>query len=550
MDHTRARTIAEPDADFPWGAAPHPVLVVDVDGALVRRNDAAAALLPRAEPGTPLVDVAPAWLAEAHRTVRLPGPYAAPDADPALCGVIGGRRYEAHPSVRDDGTVGWWLVDDTDHQLVRDALHKERERTAFLAKVSSALLSTLNLGRCMDVTAQMAAESLADAALAIAPSRGRRLPVVTCLRGGVPELSHHSVDPDEVPGLGEALRGFPPVPARWIDPSTAPPWLVPEGFGPVGSIVITPLPGHGVPAGALVLLRRAKTDSFSDEEEVFARSFAARAGAAMSAARLYAEQTAITDVLMRELLPPTLHQVSGVDFAGRYRPSADHERVGGDFYDVHPAGDGGASLVALGDVCGKGLEAAVLTGKIRSTLHALLPLADDHQRMLSLLNTALLNSHHARFATLVLASAVLRGNEVDLKLTSAGHPTPLIVRGDGTVEEADTGGTLVGAIREVSARTAAVTLAPGECCVLYTDGITEAKGGPMGDVLFGDERLKRALSACAGMTAEGIVEHVQMLAAQWLGSRRHDDMAVVVIAAPRTHHLSAVNGHTRGRFTG
>ncbi|MFB7051568.1 PP2C family protein-serine/threonine phosphatase [Streptomyces vinaceus] len=550
MDHTRARTIAEPDADFPWGAAPHPVLVVDADGALVRRNDAAAALLPGAEPGTPLVDAAPAWLAEAHRTVRLPGPYPVPDTAPELSGVIGGRRYEAHPSVRDDGTVGWWLVDDTDHQLVRDALDKERERTAFLAKASSALLSTLNLGRCMDVTAQMAAESLADAALAIAPSRGRRLPVVTCLRGGVPELSHHSVDPDDVPGLGEALRGFPPVPARWIDPSTAPPWLVPEGFGPVGSIVITPLPGHGVPAGALVLLRRAKADSFSDEEEVFARLFAARAGAAMSAARLYAEQAAITDVLMRELLPPTLHQVSGVDFAGRYRPSADHERVGGDFYDVHPAGDGEASLVALGDVCGKGLEAAVLTGKIRSTLHALLPLADDHQRMLSLLNTALLNSHHARFATLVLASAVLRGNEVDLKLTSAGHPAPLIVRGDGTVEEADTGGTLVGAIREVSARTAAVTLAPGECCVLYTDGITEAKGGPMGDVLFGDERLKRALSACAGMTAEGIVEHVQMLVAQWLGSRRHDDMAVVVIAAPRTHHLSAVNGHTRGRFTG
>ncbi|WSI29106.1 serine/threonine-protein phosphatase [Streptomyces sp. NBC_01343] len=525
-------------------------MVVDADGALVQRNDAAAVLLPQAAPGAPLVDVAPAWLAAAHRTVHLPRPYGAPDADPVLAGVIGGRRFAAHPSVRDDGTVAWWLVDDTDHQLVRDALHKERKRTAFLAKASSALLSTLNLGRCMDVTAQMAAECLADAALAIAPSRGRRLPVVTCLRGGTPELSHRSVDPDDVPGLGEALRGFPPVPARWIDPSTAPQWLVPEGFGPVGSIVITPLPGHGVPAGALVLLRRAKTDSFSDEEEVFARLFAARAGAAMSAARLYAEQTAITEVLMRELLPPTLRQVSGVDFAGRYRPSADHERIGGDFYDVHPATEGEASLVALGDVCGKGLEAAVLTGKIRSTLHALLPLADDHQRMLSLLNTALLNSHHARFATLVLASAVLRGNEVDLKLTSAGHPTPLIIRGDGTVEEADTRGTLVGAIREVSARTTAVTLAPGECCVLYTDGITEAKGGPMGDVLFGDERLKRALSACAGMTAEGIVEHVQMLAAQWIGNRRHDDMAVVVIAAPRTHHLSAVNGHTRGRFTG
>ncbi len=151
-----------------------------------------------------------------------------------------------------------------------------------------------------------------------------------------------------------------------------------------------------------------------------------------------------------------------MDFAGGYRPSADHERVGGDFYDVHPAAvEGEASLVTLGDVCGKGLEAAVLTGKIRNTLHALLPMADDHQRMISLLNTALLNSHTTRFATLVLASAVRKGSTVSLRLTSAGHPSPLILRSDGTVEEADTRGTLVGAIPDAVARTTGLTLAPG-----------------------------------------------------------------------------------------
>ncbi|MFF3176931.1 PP2C family protein-serine/threonine phosphatase [Streptomyces sp. NPDC057900] len=516
----------------------------------MRCNDAARLLLPAAVPGTPLVDAVPQWLWTAHAALTRPGPHAVPGAEGPLRGVIGERRFEAHPTVRKGGSVAWWLVDDTDHQLVREALHMERERTAFLGKASSVLLSSLNLGRCMDMTAQMAAENLADAALAIAPARGQRLPVVTCLRDGAPEASTVAVDPDDVPGLGEALRGFPPVPSRWIDPLTAPDWMVPEGFGPVGSIVITPLPGHGVAAGALVLLRRSQNTAFSDDEEVFARLFAARAGAAMSAARLYAEQAAITDVLMRELLPPTLHHISGVDFAGAYRPSADHERIGGDFYDVHPAPtEGEASLVSLGDVCGKGLEAAVLTGKIRNTLHALLPLADDHQRMLSLLNTALLSSHHTRFATLVLASVIRSGNSVDLKLTSGGHPSPLIIRADGTVEETDTTGTLIGALPDISSSTVAVSLAPGESCVLYTDGITEAKGGPMGDALFGEERLKRALSECAGTPAEGIAEHVQMLAAQWLGGRPHDDMAVVVISAPRTHHLSAVDGHTRGRFT-
>ncbi|MFI6467940.1 PP2C family protein-serine/threonine phosphatase [Streptomyces sp. NPDC050538] len=514
-------------------------------------NSAATVLLPDARPGDRLHDVAPAWLATAHDALRLPGPRAGQGTGTPVAGAIGERCFEAHHSMRADGAVAWWLVDDTDHRMVREALHLERERTTFLAKASSMLLSSLNLGRCMDVTAQLATEHLADAALVIVPSRGMRLPVVTCLRGGSPALVRVSADPDEVPGLGEALRGFPPVPSRWIDPATAPGWLVPEGFGAVGSMVITPLPGHGVAAGALVLLRRSSTRAFTQGEEVFARLFAARAGAAMSAARLYAEQTSIAEVLMRELLPPSLHQISGVEFAGGYRPSADHERVGGDFYDVHPAAvEGEASLVALGDVCGKGLEAAVLTGKIRNTLHALLPMADDHQRMISLLNTALLNSHHTRFATMVLASAVRRGNEVHLRLTSAGHPAPLILRESGLVEEADTHGTLVGAIPAATARTAVVTLEPGESCVLYTDGITEARGGPMGDVQFGEERLMRALSECASMPAESIVEHVQMLAGRWIGQGPHDDMAVVVISAPRTHHLTAVNGHTRGRFTG
>ncbi|MER6702831.1 PP2C family protein-serine/threonine phosphatase [Streptomyces fumanus] len=513
----------------------------------MRCNDAAQALLPGARPGSRLADAVPAWLAAAHQAVCLPGPRTAGEPDAPWSGMIEARRLRAHPSVRQDGAVAWWLVDDTDHHLAREALRTERERTAFLARTSSTLLSSLNLERCMDVTAQLAAESLADAALAIAPARGRRLPVVTCLRGAAPTSALEAVDADEVPGLGEALRGFPPVPSRWIDPAAAPAWLIPEDFGPVGAIVVTPLPGHGVPAGALVLLRKEGGAAFTEEEEVFARLFAARAGAAMSAARLYAEQRAITEVLMRELLPPVLHQITGVDLAGSYRPSSDHERIGGDFYDVHPATAAGEpSLVTLGDVCGKGLEAAVLTGKIRNTLHALLPLADDHQRILTLLNTALLNAHTTRFATLVLASVARHGDAVRVRLTSAGHPSPLIVRADGTVEEADTRGTLVGALPDVRARTTTVTLAPGESCVLYTDGITEAQGGPLGDAFYGEERLKRALAGCAGMPAEGIVEHVQMLASQWLGSRGHDDMAVVAISAPRSPHRDAGHDRTPG----
>jgi len=314
--------------------------------------------------------------------------------------------------------------------------------------------------------------------------------------------------------------------------------------------VVTSLPGHGVAAAALILLRGSDHPRFSQSEEVFARLFAARAGAALSAASLYSEQSAITQTLMRELLPPRLRRLNGVEFAGGYRPAEVGERVGGDFYDVHPGPSAGdASLVILGDVCGKGLDAAVLTGKIRSTLQALTPMVDDHEQILKLLNRSLLTSHHARFATMVLASVQRADNEVRLCLTSAGHPTPLVVRLDGSVEEVPTRGTLIGALPAIECRSVRTVLQPGETCLLYTDGFTEARGGPLGNELFGEERLKRALSECADLPAEAVVERIQMLAATWLHDGSHDDMALVAISAPRTTHLSAVDGHTRGRYT-
>lgn len=542
-------------------AAPYPVLVADAHGVVRFLNETASVLLPRARPGAKVTDTVPEWLATAHRTLSAdpfgggtpPGSATiTTSVSPAVRGELGERSFEAHPTREETGEVVWWLVDDTDHLLARQALRMERERTAFLGDASNALLSSLNLDRCTETTARLAAGHLADAALVIAPPVGRGLEMVSCTRDGEPVRRRVGAEPDLVPGLPEALRGFPPVPSRWIDPASAPAWMVPEDFGTVGSIVVTPLPGHGVPAGALILLRRAGQASFTESEEVFARLFAARAGAALSAARLYAEQSSITETLMRELLPPVLHEVSGVEFAGAYRAAAESDRVGGDFYDVHPApadADGQESLVILGDVCGKGLEAAVLTGKIRNTLHALLPMADDHQRVLSLLNGALLNSHHTRFATLILASAVRHAGKVRLRLTSAGHPAPLIVRGDGQVEEARTRGTLVGALPEARAVTVEASLAPGETCVLFTDGITEAKGGPLGSDLYGDDRLHTALSQCAGMPAAAVVEHIQMLASQWVRGGRHDDMAVVAITAPRNNHLSAVGGRGPGRFT-
>ncbi|WP_406390379.1 SpoIIE family protein phosphatase [Streptomyces sp. NBC_00887] len=539
-----------------WDLAPYPVIVADQVGAVAMVNPAAVGLLGDVLPGTRMEEAVPDWLARAHHEAvvraRLPAQSSqGAVAPPPVSGRIAAQSFEARPAWGQDGNVVWWLVDDTDRRLAEEALTAERERTAFLAEASNVLLASLNTDRCMRATARLAAEYLADVAVVVAPASGQKLPVAHAVPGHEVTRALIAADAAQVPGLSEALQGFPPVPSRWIDPATLPDWVLPADFtGTIGSVVVTPLPGHGVPAGALILLRGTAQSGFTETEEVFARLFAARAGAALSAARLYAEQNDITQTLMRDLLPPQLHRMNGVEFAGAYQPAGDRERVGGDFYDVHPGSSHSeASLVILGDVCGKGLDAAVLTGKIRNTMQALMPMAEDHERMLQLLNGALLNSHHTRFATMVMASVQRTDNQVRLRLTSAGHPAPLLVRTDGSVEEIQTRGTLIGALPHIEAESVEAVLLPGETCLLYTDGITEARGGPLGDEMFGEARLKRALSQCADMPGEAVVEHIQMLAAQWLRSGRHDDMAVVAITAPRTTHLSAVNGHTRGRYT-
>ncbi|MEU8343364.1 Stage II sporulation protein E (SpoIIE) [Actinomadura meyerae] len=515
-------------------SAPCAVLYADATGNVVQVNDAARLLL-GVPPGEPAHAAVPDWLGRAQRsTGERAGPGGAGagtrSTGPVAKGRIGDRVVEAYPvpdgtAPEGPGLTAWWLVDVT-----------ERERAAFLIEMSEELPEVLNLERCMEVTVRLAARHLADAAVVIVPRSEGNRPVASCGPAGRVEHGTLPIDPAEVEGLADALRGFPPVPPRWIDPRTAPAWLV--GLAPArpAAIAVISLPGHGVPAGALVLMRLSGPEAFSVGEEPAVRLFAARAGAMLSAARLYGEQASITATLMRELLPPRALEVDGVEVAARYRPSGDEELVGGDFYDVFPASEAGSragALMVLGDVCGKGLEAAVLTGKIRTTLRALLPMADDHRRVLELLNGALLMDGATRFVTLVLASARREGADVRLLLTSAGHPAPLIVRAGGGIEAVRTGGSLIGVLDEIDSRTAEVTLAPGDTCLLYTDGITEAVGGPLGDEMFGDERLRAALDGCGGMLPEALVERVHMLAAEWVGAGRHDDMAVIAITAPR-----------------
>ncbi|WP_240957874.1 SpoIIE family protein phosphatase [Streptomyces barkulensis] len=542
--------------------APEPVVAVDRRGRVSLVNAAARALLPGLAPGIPLdTGVAPGWLVAAVH-----GGHGGPDTGSAgsaeadeteetakaagatAHGSLQGRAFTAYAAPLPDGHTAWWLSDITGREDAERSLRSERESTAFLARASARLQSSLNPRRCVVTTARLAAGHLADAAVVVRLSRDRRPEVTRAVFDGRLEEETLSASPEEMPGLAEALEGFPPVSFRSVDPGLIPAWLLPEGFGRPASPVVVPLPGSGEIAGAMVLLRRAGSEDAGPEDDTVTRIFAARAGAAISAAALYAEQVATVAVLQRELLPPALPHPEGVELAGAYRPAQSAQSVGGDFYDVHPAdGPGRETDVVLGDVAGKGPEAAVLTGKIRNTLAALRLVETDHVRLLDLLNRALLSGPQNRFVTLVLASfgAPDPGTgRVGLRLTSAGHPPPLLLRRDGSVEAARTSGTLIGVLPEATATTCSTTLLPGDTCLLYSDGVTEARGGPYGE-MFGEERLADALGSCAGLHAQAVVERVGMLTSEWLAGREHDDIALVAVTAAHRTPLSAVGGTVR-----
>jgi serine phosphatase RsbU (regulator of sigma subunit) len=455
--------------------------------------------------------------------------------------LIVGRR---HPL--DAGHYAWFLRDSTEEAGRAAALAAERERTAFLAEAGRRLSASLHQRRCLRTTIELAVSHLADAAVVVMPPGRRQSETMSLVAGGsVDERSVREHRLAEVPGLVEALGGFPPIPSRWLDASQVPGWLLPAEFGPVGALLVTPLPGNAEPAGALILAKRGPQGGFSGEDEVLARIFAARAGAAISAAALYREQVDTTAILQADLMPPELPQPEGVELIGSYQAARDAMRIGGDFYDVFkPTPRSADTVIALGDVCGKGPEAAVLTGKVRQTLRALRLVEVPPPAMLGVLNQALLESgRQHRFVTLVVGSVIRTDHgRVRLTLASGGHPPPLVLRTDGTVEEVPTSGTLIGVVPQTVVHPATVELAPGELCLLYSDGLTEARGGPSGNEQYGEQRLRDALSSCRDMPGDAAVERVRQLVSDWVRGGMRDDIAMLAVRAPSRTALSLRGG--------
>jgi serine phosphatase RsbU (regulator of sigma subunit) len=227
-----------------------------------------------------------------------------------------------------------------------------------------------------------------------------------------------------------------------------------------------------------------------------------------------------------------------VDLAARYLPVGEGNEVGGDFYDVFDSGDGTWGAV-VGDVCGKGPEAAAVMGLVRHTLRALARFQRRPSKLLRELNRSLLEqSVDERFCTVCYLRMRPSADGVRVTLCAAGHPLPFVLRTDGRVEAVGRPGHLLGLFPEVSLADSAIDLASGDALVIYTDGaIDERIADPVtGERRLaegpGDEPLRRAVAAAAGCDAEGIAARIEeaLQAARGV-SPPVDDVALLVIRA-------------------
>ncbi len=212
-----------------------------------------------------------------------------------------------------------------------------------------------------------------------------------------------------------------------------------------------------------------------------------------------------------------------------YTPlGGEYHDVGGDYYDAFGLDDE-CWLVTVGDVCGKGAEAAAVTSLCRYSIRALSLHHDDPAGLLGELNEVLLrHCADGRFATAALARLRPHADTVAVRLALGGHPCPLLLRADGRVASVGATGTLLGVVDDrVVAQNTDVSLGPGDALVFYTDGVPEARDRD--DRLFD---LPSYLAGCRGWDAEQIACGIQEAAIAHQGGRPYDDVALLVLRVP------------------
>src|SRR5215210_3539768 len=295
------------------------------------------------------------------------------------------------------------------------------------------------------------------------------------------------------------------------------------------SLICVPLLARGRTIGAVTLVSSRPDRRYGEEDLLLAEDLAYRCAQAAENSRLYSDRSEIARVLQTSLLPPHLPEIPGVEVGAEYLPVGEANVVGGDFYDlINTIVDGW--LCAIGDVRGKGVEAASVTALARYTIRAVTLKDDRPSEVLAALNEAMLRQlPEDRFCTAACVRLEPQDGSVGVDVSRAGHPPPLVIRSEGTVEEVGSSGKVLGVFPDSELLDTSLRLMPGEALVLYTDGVTEARSTD-GD-FFGEGRLRHLLSFCAGFDAGTFAGRIKDAVLDFQEGYPRDDLAVLVLRA-------------------
>ncbi|QSB14906.1 SpoIIE family protein phosphatase [Natronosporangium hydrolyticum] len=401
-----------------------------------------------------------------------------------------------------------------ENDRLRRAERRRQTWLTFLAEASELLAQSLDVELTMALIPQLVVPRLGQWSAVHTTDNWGRLQLEAAAHADEESLSElhtalQQTGPDTaLARLPNALRagGQVPLPAPT------------EGFA-------IPLIARGQLLGTLSIGRHVNRRHEPDEVAVL-QDVARRAALAVDNARIHAERRSVARTLQRSLLPPALPAVPGLGFGAAYVPTGDAVDVGGDFYDVVKLATD-RWLVAIGDVSGKGVQAATITGLVREVIRALARGGRPLPEILERINETLVERGRGRFCTLALASVQLTdGGPVSVALHLAGHERPLLVRADGRTSSAGSGGTALGLLDTINCPAETVQLRSGDSLIFYTDGVTERRRGRE---LYGWQRLRDAAAPLAQYSAEVIAARLRTATIGFSSEPPRDDIALLVL---------------------
>jgi len=428
--------------------------------------------------------------------------------------------------------------------IIEEVTEQKRSelRSEFLVQASAVLASSLDYEQTLRNVAELAVPDIADwcavdladgnggrTTVAVAHADPERLSLAEELRRYTPDR----LDPER--GIGRVLHSgeallLPEIPDEMLVQGA-----VDERHLELlralefRSALVVPMRLGERTLGAMTLVSAESERVLDDFDLAFAEQIAARATVAIENSRLYSERSTIARTLQQSLLPERLPEIPGYELASIYLPALEMSLVGGDFYDVWPVGE--EWMVVIGDVTGKGIDAAALTALVRHTMRTASEFVASPARLLAFVDSTL----KKRSALSVCTALCLRLQGDTVTLAAGGHPLPLCIGAAG-VNEVGEHGPLLGALADVHWHDFTLTLGAGETLIAYTDGITDARGED--GERFGLERLCDTLGGPGGRSAAETIKRVTRALDEFQTGAHADDTAAIALHRPAL--LSAV----------